>query len=185
MTAWYAVQTRGAYESKVRDRLRDLAIIEFWPNYPVKSRWSDRTQTIATSLFPCYLFGQFELIEQWMPILALPGVIRILGSFAHPAPVPDCEIENVRRLMAAPELLMPCPFLSAGDLVEIERGPWAGVQGIAVKTREGGCRVVVSIKKIGCSCSVEVDAEWLKKIPKTRDGSCSNSASSHHPGSEP
>jgi len=101
-----------------------------------------------------------------MPITQTPGVIRILGTIAEPQPIDDSEIETVRRLMSSPELLLPCPFLAAGDLVRIERGPWTGVEGIAVKTKAGGCRVVVSIKKIGCSCSVEVDTQWLQKLPK-------------------
>ena len=163
---WFAIQCRALYESRVSDRLRDLSITEFWPNYPVKSRWSDRNVVLARPLFPCYVFGQFTLLNSWHSIVELPGVLRILGTIAEPQPIDDSDIQTVRRLMSSPELLLPCPFLAAGDLVRIERGPWTGVEGIAVKTKAGGCRVVVSIKKIGCSCSVEVDTQWLQKLPK-------------------
>lgn len=166
MLSWYAIQTRGAWEPRVRDRLRELAITEFWPTYNVKSRWSDRIKILEVSLFPCYVFGQFTLLNSWHSIVELPGVLRILGTIAEPQPIDDSDIQTVRRLMSSPELLLPCPFLAAGDLVRIERGPWTGVEGIAVKTKAGGCRVVVSIKKIGCSCSVEVDTQWLQKLPK-------------------
>jgi transcription antitermination factor NusG len=163
---WFAIQCRALYESRVSDRLRDLSITEFWPNYPVKSRWSDRNVVLARPLFPCYVFGQFDLISDWAAIMRLPGVVRILGTYIEPQSISDSEILNVRRLMASPELLLPCPFLTAGDLVRIEKGPWTGVEGIAIRTKQGGVRVVVSVKAIGASCSVEIDSSSITKLSK-------------------
>jgi transcription antitermination factor NusG len=164
--SWYAIQTRGACEPRVRDRLRELAITEFWPNYHVKAQRSDRIQVLEKPLFPCYLFGQFELCAWWHKIHLLPGVIRVLGSFEHPQAVPDSDVSNIRKLMESPAATLPCPFLAFGDPVRVMRGPMAGLEGFAIRSKQGGCRIVISVQMIGQSCSVEVDAGWICQLPK-------------------
>jgi transcriptional antiterminator NusG len=164
MENWYAIQCRGSYEARVRNAFRRSSIEEFWPCYETRRQWSDRIQVIEHSLFPGYLFARFDPAHR-VPILSTTGVIKVLGSLREPEPIPESDIENVRILMNTPAALAPCPYFAAGDLVEIEQGPLTGLVGYLVFAKSPA-RVVVSLEMLGQSCSVEVDATWLRKLAK-------------------
>ena len=119
--AWFALRVRSNYERVAAMHLRSRGIEEFSPTYKAESQWSDRKKQIDRSVFPGYVFCRVDP-EDRLPVLSVPGVVNLVAFGKGPEPIPDHEIEGVRRLVASGLLIAPWPFLKAGQRVLIEHG---------------------------------------------------------------
>jgi transcription termination/antitermination protein NusG len=151
---WYAVMTRSRHEKKVRDRLLRADVGTFLPLHSRWSHWKDRRKIVDFPLFPGYCFAQFPLIDQ-LRVRSVQGVAGILGNSGCPEPIMDDEIDALRRLIASRFRLDPHPFLEVGMLVEVVRGPLAGVRGKLLR-KDGTSRLVISVALIRQSVVVTI-----------------------------
>ena len=154
--AWYAVWTRSRHEQVVREQLERKGFEVFLPTIPRWSRWKDRKKKIDWPLFPGYCFARFEARER-LPILTCNGVVSIVSFDGEPAPVPDLEIDGIRRLVTSDLQYDPCPLIREGTMVEVTHGPLRGVVGRLVR-KGSHARLVLAVDLIGQAVSVEVDA---------------------------
>jgi len=143
--------------------LRGKGYEEFLPLYRSRRRWSDRVKQLDLPLFPGYLFCRFDPHDRLLPILTTPGMIGIVGAGRTPIPVPDEEIEAVRRILRSGLAAQPWPFLGAGCAVYIERGPLAGLQGVITKADKVD-RLIVSVNLLQRSVAVEIDRDWARPV---------------------
>ena len=158
---WYAVRVRANREKAVSRDLLLAGIPEFLPLYTTESKWSDRTKTIERPLFPGYLFAR-ATPRQFDRVTATRGVVQILSSSLQPTPIPDEEINAVRRLMDSPAMkLQPCDY-TVGELVTVESGALAGQSGIVTRTK-GTTRLVVNVVMLGRAVSVELDSDTVTR----------------------
>lgn len=157
---WFAVRVKPKRENFAFENLMARGIEAFLPTYREPRQWSDRIKLIALPLFPGYLFCRSEQPRR-LPILTTPGVRDIVGFGNIPATIPDAEINAVRRFIDSKLNIQPWPFLRTGQVVRIERGPLAGVEGI-LKEVKGNYRVVVSISLLQRSIAAELDGSWVR-----------------------
>jgi transcription antitermination factor NusG len=160
MPRWFAIRTAPRWESLASSELNQRGLETYLPVCRVKRRWSDRTKIIDQPLFPGYLFGRFHLNDR-VRILQLPGVKQILGIGSAPAPISEAELANLRALVAANPVMVPWPYLRAGQRVQICRGPLAGVKGFVVRAEEGSLRIVVSVDLLQRSVATEIDRDCI------------------------
>jgi transcriptional antiterminator NusG len=163
---WFAVRVRSNQQRIAAAHLRERGYEEFSPSWKTERRWSDRTKEMDQFLFPGYVFCRLNPLDR-LPVLTAPGVVDLVGFGKIPAPVPDQEIETVRRMVQSGLFVMPWPFLELGHRVLIERGPLAGVEGILDEVK-GKCRLVVSVQLLQRSVSAEVDRDWIRPLPPMR-----------------
>ncbi|HWP99387.1 MAG TPA: UpxY family transcription antiterminator [Vicinamibacterales bacterium] len=154
--AWYAIWTRSRHEQVVREQIARKGFEVFLPTITRWSRWKDRRKQIVWPLFPGYCFARFEP-ESRLPILQCNGVVSIVSFDGEPVPVPDIEIESIRRLVNSELKYDPCPLIREGSMVEVVHGPLAGVVGRLVR-KGSRARLILSVDLIGQAVSVEVDA---------------------------
>jgi transcription antitermination factor NusG len=166
LALWYAVRVRSNYERVTATHLRERGYEEFSPCYEVRRRWSDRTKTINQPLFPGYVFARLNPHNRLLVVTA-PGVVGLVGLGKLPVPIPDQEIENIRKMVQSGVLMKPWPFLEVGQRVLIESGPLAGVEGI-LQDVKGKFRLVVSISLLHRSASAEVDRACVRPIKPSR-----------------
>jgi transcription antitermination factor NusG len=162
---WFAVRVRSNHERIAAAHLRERGYEEFSPAWKTERRWSDRTKEVDQFLFPGYVFCRLNPSDR-LPVLTAPGVVDLVGFGKIPAPVPDHEIENVRRMVQSGLFVMPWPFLELGHRVLIERGPLAGMEGILDEVK-GKCRLVVSVQLLQRSVSAEINRDWIRPLPTT------------------
>ena len=160
MTRWYAIRTTARWEVLASDELSRRGIETYLPLCRVKHRWSDRVKIVEQPLFSGYLFGRFPLADR-IRVLEAPGVRQIVGIGGAPAPIAAAEIDNLRTLVAANPLLVPWPYLHAGQKVRIHRGPLAGVEGFVVRAEKSALRVVVSVDLLQRSVAAEIDRDCI------------------------
>lgn len=160
MTRWYAVRTTARWEALATAELSRRGIETYLPLCHVKRRWSDRVKVVDQPLFSGYLFGRFKMAER-IRVLDTPGVRQIVGIGNTPAPIPQSEIDNLRTLVDANPLLVPWPYLAAGQRVRIDRGPLAGVEGYVVRAEQSALRIVVSVDLLQRSVAAEIDRDCI------------------------
>ena len=159
-TCWYAAYTRSRHEKTVAEQLRGKGIETFLPLYRTVRRWRNGDHWVELPLFPGYAFARFALADR-LPVLKVPGVVRLVGFNGVPTPMEDHEVEGLRRALATGVTAEPHPYLTEGRHVRITAGPLAGREGVLVR-RQGTVRVVLSIDLIQRSVLVDVAADSLE-----------------------
>ena len=159
---WFAIRVRSNAERLSTIHLRERGYEEFSPSHKAERRWSDRIKTVEEFLFPGYIFCRLNPQDR-LPILTTPGVVGLVGYGKTPVPIPDHEIESIRRMLQSGLLVLPWPQLEVGQTVLIEHGPLAGVEGLLQEIK-GKCRLVVSINLLRRSVFTEVDRNWVRPV---------------------
>ena len=158
--AWYAIWTRSRHEQTVREQLERKGYESFLPTFPKWSRWKDRKKKIDWPLFPGYCFARFGPHER-LPILKCTGVVSIVSFDGEVAPIPEVEIDAIRRVVQSDLQYDPCPLIKEGAMVEVTHGPLKGVHGRLVR-KGTHSRLILAVDLIGQAVSVEVDAADVK-----------------------
>ena len=157
---WFAVRVRSNQERTAIAHLEQRGYQQFAPSFKSERRWSDRKKEIDQYLFPGYIFCRFDPSDR-LAVLTAPGVVDLVGFGRTPEPIPDEEIDRVRRMVQSGLLVTPYPFLNVGQTVVIEQGPLTGLEGILVELK-GQHRLVVSINLLQRSVSAEVERSAVR-----------------------
>jgi transcription antitermination factor NusG len=161
---WYALRVRSRHESTVATHLQARGYESFLPLYKCRRRWSDRFKEIDLPLFAGYVFCRFNL-QNRLPVLAIPGVVHVVGVGRSPVPIDATEIVAIQTAVKSGLSREPWPFLELGDRVKIAHGPLCGVEGILFGFR-GNQRLVLSVTLLQRSVAVQVDASWVQHAPQ-------------------
>ena len=154
--SWFAIQTLSRHEKVVRSQLEMRHFETFLPTIRRLSQWTDRKKEIEVPLFTGYCFARFPLRDR-LRVLQSQGVVRVIGSGGRPEPIPDEEIDSLRKLISTSNDYECCPYLKEGMIVEVIRGPLQGVKGRLVR-KARACRLVVSISLIQHAVTIEITA---------------------------
>jgi transcription antitermination factor NusG len=168
--AWYALHTRHQHEKLVAQSLASKGFETFLPQYTVVRRWSDRAKQLSLPLFPCYVFMKGGT-DNRLAVLTTPGVHGFVGFAGRAAPIPEQEIDAVRRA-ALSARIEPHPFLRCGDRVRVKCGPLEGVEGVLVR-KKNSCRLILSLELLLRSAAVEVDAAAVERVETSARASAS------------
>jgi len=152
---WYALRTKSRHEKLVRDQLDKQGIEPLLPTVKRLSQWKDRKKEIEVPLFSGYCFVRFSQLEK-TPVQKIVGVVEIVGSGSRPQPIPEQEIDALRRLMTSVLPYDPHPYLHEGMRVEVVRGPLQGARGILLR-KEKRHRLVIGVRLIQQAAAVEID----------------------------
>jgi transcription termination/antitermination protein NusG len=166
---WFALTIHPKHEHLAARGLRSQGFEVYLPVHRARRRWSDRTKTLDIVLFPGYVFCRFDPQDK-LRVVSAPSVRGIVRNGRDPIPVDDAEIASVRTLISSGRPIDVCPFLRVGQHVRIHHGPFESVRGVIVRA-DDNWRVVVSVEALGCSVSVEVDADQVlpeRKPPATQ-----------------
>ena len=111
---------------------------------------------VETPLFSGYLFVHINLsTNSRLQVLKAPGVGALVGNQMGPLPIPDRQIEDIRRLITVGVECSVQPLLKEGDQVRVVRGALAGIEGTLIRSGSAS-RLLVSIEMIRQSLSVSI-----------------------------
>ena len=159
---WYALYARSRHEKFVDTELRKKGIETFLPLRKIKRHWSDRVKLIEEPIFSGYLFVHTALRDR-LEILKTKGSVRLVGFNSTPVPVPERDLESVRRFVEEEIALDPFPYLAEGNRVYVRSGPFKGIEGFIVRKNKQ-TRLVVSLDLLFQSVSVEIDEALVEKV---------------------
>jgi len=166
MTAWFAVYVQSRHEKAVAAILTTRGFETCLPLIRSRREWRDRSKLLDLPAFPGYLFCQFEP-ERRAPVLAVPGVVSVVGAGKTPIPIQLEEMDALLLLERTNSVAEPWPYLRTGQMVRIEGGALDGLTGILSDCRKVA-RVVVSISLLQRSVAVEVDRDSVVPVQTTK-----------------
>lgn len=159
---WFAVFTAPRHEKRVEEHLRVREIESFLPLCRIPRQWKDGSKGILQlPLFSGYIFVRIGRGER-VPVLAIPGVISIVGGGRESLSVPDSYIHFLREGLQQGKI-EPHPYLTTGARVRIRSGMMAGMEGILLR-KKNDFRVVLTLEMIMKSVKVEVERDEIEPI---------------------
>jgi transcription antitermination factor NusG len=159
---WYVVYTYPRHEKRVAERLEQAQVEYFLPLYRTTHLWADRRKGVELPLFPGYVFVRIALVHR-LRVLETPSIVRFVGIGQYPTPMPENEVATLRRGLSRGAKVEPHPFLKIGERMRIKAGPFQGVEGVMIRSKNV-VRVVLSIDLIMRSVAVEVEIADLEPV---------------------
>jgi transcription antitermination factor NusG len=161
---WYALLTRARHEKIVAQRLLEAGITSFLPIVSELRKWSDRKKLVEFPLFSCYVFAKLTPTNEGrLKALKIDGVFSLVGKAGEGTPIPDEQIDAVRRIAEERLAWQAHPFLKIGQRVRIRSGALDGIEGVLV-ARSGESTLIVSIDAIQRSLAVRIDGYSVEPI---------------------
>jgi len=153
---WYAVQTMPRHEKKVTAELQQKQLQAYLPLFSEEREWSDRRISVATPLFPGYVFVKIPQDQNTrVTVLRTLGVRNFVGTRGTGDPIPEAEIEGVRAVLSRGIPFNVSPFLNVGERVRIVDGSLEGVEGILIAVN-GDKSLIISVELIQRSLAMRV-----------------------------
>lgn len=163
---WFAVYTNSRHEKRVAKHFDERHIESFLPLYRKLHHWTKRNDVrLDLPLFPNYVFVHIAP-PQRISVLAVPGVLGMVGRGHIASALPDAEIESLRTGLRLRKF-EPHPYLVAGERVRIKAGSLEGMVGILLRMKNE-LRVVLTLDLIERSVAVEVDAQDVEPASSLR-----------------
>jgi transcription antitermination factor NusG len=162
--SWYALLTRSRHEKIVTHRLQEVGVTSFLPTITQERRWSDRKKMVEFPLFSCYVFAKLcPTNEGRLKALRIDGIYSLVGARGEGTPIPDEQIDAVRRITEEHFEWHTHPFLKIGQRVRIRSGALDGVEGI-LTARNGESTLVVSVDAIQRSLAVRIEGYDVEPV---------------------
>jgi transcriptional antiterminator RfaH len=161
---WYAVYTKSRAEKKLHAHLCDKSINSFLPLRKELKLWSDRKKWVEEPLLPSYLFVQITATDHF-DVLNTPGAVRYISFGGKPAPIPEKQITDLRRLIgaSADSIEVEYAHVKRGDHVEVTSGALRGIVGEVVQIK-GRYRILLRFDSIQCCVHAEIALSDIKPV---------------------
>jgi len=160
---WYAAYTRSRAEKKVALELTELKIKHYLPLVLTLRQWSDRKKKVLIPLIRSYIFVHITRREH-LPVLEVPGVVRIVHFCGRPVPIPDWQIQNLKILIGADVPISPFRrHFEKGKEVRITQGTLNGLRGKILRIR-GKNKLVISISALDFNLTIDIDPVFVQPM---------------------
>ena len=178
---WFALRVRSHCERTVAEVIRHKGFEEFLPLCQCRHRWSDRLKSMELPLFPGYVFCRIDP-KLRLTVLTIPGAVHFVGVGKTPIPIEEAEIAALRNAMRSGLATEPWAYREVGQLVRLDDGPLAGLEGLLIEVRNQ-YKIIVSVTLLKRSVAVGIDRRWVTPLGEenpfvtatTREGEASQS----------
>jgi transcription antitermination factor NusG len=162
---WVGLYVKPRHEKNVSAILQGKGYEAFLPTYTHRVKYN---KTFELPLFPSYVFCRMEP-RNTLAVVSTPGVFSILTNGHGPEPIPEDDIEGLKRMLESGSPTKPWPYVLPGQEVLVESGPFKGVRGVVTDTTDSKW-LVISVNLLQRSAAVRLDRDSLsvKVHPRTR-----------------
>jgi len=166
MGKWYLIMTKPHKDSYAEKQLNNQGYITYRPLIVKEKRIKGQIKKIEESLFPRYLFVQLEMgVDDWSSIRSTRGVLNIVSFGNKPTEVPDKVIAVLKKNEEINiKLAMQLDCFKCGEKVIIEYGPFAGLEALFDRYKQGNERVIVLLNILNNMASLTLLADEVKKL---------------------
>ena len=147
MQKWYAVMAKPRQERSSTTFLGQAGIETYYPEFDECVTVKGRRCVRRSGLFPRYFFARFDYDNQYRTVSYCRGVRRIVRFGQTLAEVEPGLLDDIRRGLNRQDTI-PIPRLTHGEVVRINHGPLAGVEGVFDYKLSGKDRVVVLLRAL-------------------------------------
>ncbi|MBI4023327.1 transcription termination/antitermination protein NusG [Candidatus Berkelbacteria bacterium] len=170
---WYVIHTYTGYEDQVAETLRqrieslglqDRVFDVIVPTERQIEIKNGRRRTVERKIFPGYVLVEMVVTDDsWYVVRNTPNVTGFIGLGVRPTPIPEHEVETIKRRMGVQEPKFQIDF-AVNDLVGINDGPLKGFQATVSEIDEEKGRVKVLVNMFGRETPATLDFLQVKKV---------------------
>ena len=161
---WYAVHAKPRQEAVALLSLQREKVETFFPQLRRKRTIRRVRKWVTGPLFPGYFFARFDASREGRLVRYANGVINVVSFGGNPAVVESAIIAAIKDHAPTNVVTIQPAQLSPGDVVEIQTGPFRGLQGVFEREMSGQERVVILLEVLAKTTRVQVSREQLEKV---------------------
>ncbi len=163
--AWYVIQTKPKKEEEAKSYLSTKGLEIFNPLLEAFTIRNGKVTKELKPLFPGYMFGRFDLEQDYPLVRWGRGVKKVLGSGRdYPTPVSEEVVEIIRKRTDSYGVVRKSYHFEANDRVRIKAGPLKDLLGIFERWVSDSDRVRVLLNLIGYQPAVEMHYSMIEKV---------------------
>jgi len=164
MNLWYVIQTKPKKEEEAKSYLSTKGVEIFNPLLETFLLRNGRMNRELKPLFPNYMFGKFDLDQNYPLVRWAKGVKKVLGFGEYPTPIPEEVVEIIKERTDTHGIVrLKCHF-QANDLIRIKTGPLKDLLGIFERWVSDGERVRILLNMVGYQPVVEMHYSMIEKV---------------------
>jgi transcriptional antiterminator RfaH len=164
MENWYVIQTKPKKEEEAKSYLSTKGIEIFNPLMETFSPRNGRLSKEFKPLFPNYIFGKFDIDQNYNLVRWARGVKKILGFGGNFTSVSEEVVELIKKRTDSNGIVRKNYHFEPNDLVRIKFGPLKDLLGIFDRWISDSERVRVLISLIGYQPAVEIHYSLIEKV---------------------
>ena len=164
MNLWYVIQTKPKKEGEVSSYLSTKGVEMFSPLMETFSLKKGKENGEYKALFPSYIFGKFDLNQNYPLVRWARGVKKVLGFGGYPIPVSEEVIDVIKGRTDSDGIVRRISHFEPNDVVRINSGPLRDLLGIFERWVSDGERVRVLLNLIGYQPAVELHHSMVEKV---------------------
>jgi transcriptional antiterminator RfaH len=158
------IQTKPKKEGEASSYLSTKGLEIFNPLMESFSHKNGRGNREFKPLFPSYIFGKFDLDQNYPLVRWARGVKQILSFGGYPIPVSEEVIEVIKGRMDRDGIVRRTSHFEPNDVVKIKLGPLRDLLGIFERWVSDDERVRILLNLIGYQPSVELHYTMIEKV---------------------
>ncbi|RTE86075.1 MULTISPECIES: transcription/translation regulatory transformer protein RfaH [Gammaproteobacteria] len=164
MSAWYLLHCKARQEARAKLNIENQGINTCFPQISVQKIRRGKRTTVNEPLFPNYLFIQVDQDQaNFNALRSTRGVSGFVRFGGVPAEVPDQVMQQLIELEASEELSNFSSQFEAGSRVQVEEGPFAGLQAV-YQLAKGEERCLVLLDMLGKQQRIEIEERVLRAL---------------------
>lgn len=170
---WYVVHTYSGHEAKVSatlkqriesQKLTDKVLDIIVPTQEKIEIKEGKKAQIKEKIFPGYLLIRMVMDDaSWLAVRTTPGITSFVGSTNRPTPLPDEEVETIKKFMAMEAPKFKTTF-SINEAIKITDGPFTDFLGSISEIDETKGKLKVMVSIFGRETPVELDFLQVAKL---------------------
>ena len=164
MNLWYVIQTKPKKEGEATSYLSTKGVEIFSPLIESFMARNGRVSKELTPLFPGYIFGNFDLEQNYPLVRWGKGVKGVLGMAGYPTPVSGEVVETIKKKADTHGIVIVRQDYKPNDVIRIKTGPLKDLLGIFERWVSDRERVRILLNLIGYQPAVEVHYSMIEKV---------------------
>ena len=161
---WYVIQTKPKKEKEANSYLSMKGLEIFCPLLESFTQQSGRMSKEIKPLFPNYIFGNFDAVQDYTLVKYGKGVNKIVSFGSDPSPISELVIGEIRGRIDDKGIVKLKFDLRANDLVRVRSGPFRDFLGIFEKWFPENERIRILLNLIGYQPHIELHYSMIEKV---------------------
>jgi transcription antitermination factor NusG len=158
---WYAVYTCSKAEKHVATELGKADIEHYLPLQVTMRQWTDRKKKVLVPLIRSYVFIHVTP-KDFMKVVKVWGVVKILFFDGKPVPIPDWQINNLKILLGARvPMETDVKAFKKGRDVRITHGVLKDLRGKILEIK-GQHKLLISITALDYNLTIDIDPTFVE-----------------------
>jgi transcriptional antiterminator RfaH len=164
MENWYVIQTKPKKEEEATSYLSTKGVEIFSPLLESFTTRNARITEELKPLFPGYIFGKFDLGQNYPLVRWARGVKCVLGFGGYPIPISGEVIEIIKQRTDERGIVKTIRHFESNDVVRVKSGPLKDLLGIFERWVSDSERVRILLNLIGYQPSIELHYSMIEKV---------------------